>query len=164
MTPEEIQDKLPERKINGYTYQLKRFPFTLGIKTMNEMMRILGPTFGGLFAGSRSLDEINLSEGMNYFIQNLEDDKILKLIKTFLEHMTRDSLKCIEFFDEWYAGEYDELLEALLWSINQNFFRKVDLMSRYDLLKKVIWRGLEKAQKEAEKMMKEEEKEEALAS
>ena len=145
MTPEEIKAHLPERKINGHVYQLRRFPLTLGIKTLNEMTRILGPVFGGLLTGSRSIDEINIPEGISYLVQNLDDDKILKLISTFLAYMTRGNEKCSEFFDEWYAGEYDELLEAVLWSINQNFFRKVDLMSKYDLLKETLWEAWQKA-------------------
>ena len=122
--------------INDATYVVQQFPARRGLKLKTKLAKLIAPTAVALIgsvskdkSGGISLDsEANpdtIAKAITGLVSNLDSDEILSLVFGLLEMTTRNGVNLVSqngaHFDMIYAGNYGELVQALVYVVEVNF-------------------------------------------
>lgn len=91
----------------------------------------------------KNLDDLNISQAIKELLARLDPDAWIGVAQEMLENMTREGQNPNIDFDLYYAGNYFELVKAMVFSFQTNFFSNIDLIGR---LEKAV-KKLEESQK-----------------
>ena len=122
--------------INDATYTVQQFAARRGLKIKTRLVKLIAPTAVSLMGcvsrdgeGNISLDSEAspelIAKAIGGLVNNMESDTVLDLIFALLETTTRNGVGVTSqngsHFDMIYAGNYGELVKALIFVVEVNF-------------------------------------------
>lgn len=116
-----------EFTVNNVDYTATTFPGRKGMKCITLLIKMIGPSLGQAFAGydtaDSALDISSLSEGIKSLVSNLNSDEVISLVDSLLETVQTiiDGKKVKADLDDYFAGNYGELVQVLFNVIKENY-------------------------------------------
>lgn len=116
-----------EKMIDGARFVVTKLPAMRGFRTLNRLMRALGPALAAAAGAAGGLMEMNLGQlgsAVELLFEKLSDDE--------QEHLTRELLYAASAngkplfgaegcFDDEFAGKHDTLLKLIVFAIEVNY-------------------------------------------
>lgn len=120
-----IQDK--EKEINGNSYSVVQFPARQALKIKTRLFKLLGPSLTTLVNSldkglDSNLDENVLSKAVSLLVNKLDSDEVISLILELLSETYLNKTRInVSKFDQHYAGNFNELYQALFFVLEVNY-------------------------------------------
>lgn len=107
-------------ELGGEDFQITQFTATKGVKFFRMITKYAGPLIG--LMGAKQGDGDAVSVAIEALMENMDDDKIDKLIKDMIQSSAFVSVDGQEpKFDYFFAGEYGKLISLLTEIVKFNF-------------------------------------------
>jgi hypothetical protein len=115
-----------DRMIDGFKVQVSQLPARAGLKLLNRLGKVLGPSLGkagGAFKGSdlKRLDLGALGVALGELFVNLSDEDLDYFIDKFFHAATLDNKPFLTSFDAVLQGRVETILKALSFWVLVHF-------------------------------------------
>lgn len=113
-----------ETDVGGAHWEMMTLPATVGLETFSKVVDLVGSPLGVAVGGIKDEEKFDMSnelfgKAVAKMASGLASPSTTKLVKTLLTGLRRDSQKV--GFDDYFSGNYGELMELLWWSLRENF-------------------------------------------